>query len=331
MKAFYLCAAMVPLWLAGCAQKVHVRSLAPAEIARAAKTKKIAVTPFRHDVVGLAGKVEAELSRRRIDGKPYFTVVSRMDLDKILAEQRHQNSGLLNPDDAVEVGHLIGAEAIVSGEVGAPSIQDTRFYETRTRCKNDHCYEYKVSCVKRTAGLSAQIRMVDVKQGDIIYADTLSDHAEWEHCNDDSKGMPSRQMAADYLAGVIAKRFVYKLTPHYVTFDVPLLEDPDIDYTDEQEHLLEYGLRYVEQKRYDKAEELFRRLLESTGERSYVPFYNLGVLYEMRGNYREAQNYYRAADKLTVEPVDSINAAVVRIQRLIAKSEEAHSQIAAGR
>ena len=77
--------------------------------------------------------------------------------------------------------------------------------------------------------------MVDVAQGDIIYADTLSKRAEWSHCLDDSQAMPSREMAAQHLAGIISREFSYKLTPHYRKFEVELLEDPDLDYTDAQE------------------------------------------------------------------------------------------------
>lgn len=316
--------------LSGCSQTVKINALQPAEVNRAAATKKLAVSPFDNDRIGLSSKVEAELSAQRVDGKPYFTLISRLDLAKIIDEQKYQNNGLLNPDDAVEVGNLMGAQAIISGHVSSPSIQDTGFYEPRTRCNKEKCWVVQIRCTKRLAGLSAQIRMVDVARGDIIYAETLEEHVQWKHCNDDSQAMPSRQIAADYLAGIIARRFAYKLTPHYISFEVELLEDPDIDYTDEQEDLLEHSLTYVEQQRYDKAEQLLRHLLETTDNRSYVPFYNLGVLYEAHGNYREAQNYYDAADNLTMEPVEAISAAVVRIRRAIAKDDEARAQLAAG-
>lgn len=316
--------------LGGCTQEVRIKALSPAEISRAAQTKRLAVTPFKNDRVGLADKVEAKLASQRIDGHPYFTLTSRLDFDKVIKEQRYQNTGLLDPDDAVEVGHIVGAQAIISGRVGTPSLQDTYYYEIRTRCNKEGCWEVKVGCKKRTAGLSAQVRMVDVTHGDIIYADTLEEHAQWHHCDDDASGLPSRQMAADYLAERIAQRFAYKLTPHYVSFEVALLEDPDIDYTDKQKQLLKFALSYIEQQRLDKAERLLQRLLESTGERSYVPFYDLGVIYEARGNYREAQTYYEAADRLTVKPVEAINSAIVRIRDLIAKSEKAQAQISAG-
>ncbi|MEJ2373298.1 MAG: hypothetical protein P8Y16_05840, partial [Sulfurimonas sp.] len=125
----------------------------------------------------------------------------------------------------------------------------------------------------------------------------------------------------------IAQSFTYKLTPHYRQFNVTLLEDPDIDYTDQQEQLLEVSLKYIEQGRYDKAEKLLIDLIDATGQKSYVPFYNLGVIKEAEGNYDEAKEYYGYADNLMIEPVEEINNAVVRIENLIEKRKQTMEQI----
>jgi tetratricopeptide (TPR) repeat protein len=140
--------------------------------------------------------------------------------------------------------------------------------------------------------------------------------------------MPSKEMGAQQLALHIAKKFAYKLTPHYRQFEVTLLEDPDLDYNDRQESLLKNSLKYIEQGRNDKAEKLLIDLINSTGKQSYVPFYNLGVIKEAEGKYVEAQNFYGVADNLMIEPVDEINAAVVRIKDLIRKRKISQEQMA---
>lgn len=322
----------IALLLNGCAQKVTVKALEPAEVSGAANTKNIAVTPFHRDYVNLADKIEVSISKQRIDGKPYFTVINRTDLDTIISEQKIQNSGLMDESTAVEVGNLLGAQAIISGSVNPPSLHDDHYYVERTKCKGKgddrKCWEVKVSCKKRTIALSAQIRMVNVSTGEIIYADNVSRQQQWSHCADDSRTIPSKQSGTQYLANSIASNFAYKLTPHYRHISVTLLEDPDMEYSDHQEKLLENALLYIEQARYDKAEQLLRRLIESTASQSYVPFYNIGVIYEARGNFLEAQHYYKAADKLTIEPVEEINRAVNRIKRLIEKEKIALQQIA---
>ncbi|MCJ7766500.1 MAG: CsgG/HfaB family protein, partial [Thiovulaceae bacterium] len=298
----------------------------------AANAKNIAVTPFRHDYVNLGDKIEAAISNQRIGDKPYFRVINRTDLSKIIDEQKRQNSGLMDESTAVEVGNLLGAQAIISGSVNVPSMHDDYYYVKRTKCrgrgKERRCWEVKVSCSKRTIALSAEIRMIDVSSGGIIYADNTSRQQQWDHCADDTRALPSKLAGTQQLANAMANTFAYKLTPHYRSISVSLLEDPDTKYSDQQKKLLENALLYIGQYRYDKAEELLRRLTESTASQSYVPFYNIGVIYEVRGNFLEAQHYYRAADELTLQPVEEINKAVIRIQHLIAKETLALQQIA---
>ncbi len=321
---------VILLLLNGCAQKVAIKALEPAEVDRVANTKKITVANFSHDSVGLSRKIEANLSKFRIDDKKYFTLVSRNDFDKILKEQRVQNSSLVDPKTVVGVGQLIGAEAIINGNVGRVTSSDSYFYETRIRCADKECkkyIKYKVRCKKRIIGLSSELRIVDVAQGDVIFADTFSDTAVYKKCSDDERVLPSREIAAQRLARSMASRFTYKLTPHYRHFEVALLDDPDLDYTDKQEELLEVSLEYVEQERYDKAEKLLIRLVDATGSQSYVPFYNLGVISEARGKYGDAKDYYEYADDLMAAPVEEINEAIVRIDRLIVKRERTREQI----
>ena len=322
--------AIVAFIMSGCAQKVSMRALEPAEIDRAAYTKKVAVTDFYNDRVGLSSKIEVNLSSVRIDNKSYFTMVSRSDFNKIIKEQRIQNSGLIDPTTAVDIGNLIGAQAIVSGHVGNTTSQDSYFYEERVRCADKKCKElqyYNVRCKKRIVGLSAELRIVDVEKGDIIYAETMNPTSTFKHCSDDSRAMPSRAMAAQKLATYIASSFTYKLTPHYRSFHVTLLEDPDLDYTDRQEKLLEVSLQYIEQSRYDKAEQFLIQLIDSTKAQSYVPIYNLGVIKEASGKYQEAKELYAQADHLMIEPVEEINKAVVRIDKLIAKRKKTREQL----
>jgi len=313
--------------MSGCAQKVTVKALQPAEVSRAALTKKVAVTSFKNDKPNISGKIEADLAKHRLDGKQYFTIVSREDLNKVLAEQKIGTSGLIDPSTATKVGKLIGAQAIISGKTGNASTADTGFYETRIKCDKSHCWEVNVECTKRIAGLNAEIRMIDTQKGDIIYADTINRKKSWKHCNDDSVALPSKTMAAQELAADIANSFAYKLEPHYVYYRVTLLEKPDLEYTKRQEKLLESSLAFIKQHRYDRATTLLNKLISSTNEKSYVPMYNLAVITEAQGKYKEAEELYSKADASTVEPVEEINLAYNHIRKVIAQNKKALNQL----
>lgn len=318
------------LILSGCSHRVVIRALEPAEVDRAALTKRVSVASFEDDNYGLSEKIENNLAKQKIDNKEYFTVISRKDFDKIIAEQKLQNSGLVGASTVVEIGNLIGAQAIISGRAGEPTVNDTYFYEERSKCLDKKCKEkvkYTVKCMKREVGLSAEIRMVDISKGDIIYADTLKKDYYFGSCQDSSKGVPTVETAMQMLANKIADNFTYKLTPHYRDFKVVLLDSPDIDYSSYEEELLEASLEYIKQNRLDKAEKLLVSLVDSTKEKSYVPFYNLGVIKEAQGGYDEAQKYYKVADNMLVKPIKEISNAYVRIGKIIEKNNKAKEQI----
>ncbi len=321
---------LVVFLFTSCAQKVKIKALEPAEVDRISETKKIAVLNFKNDRVGLSRKIETQLSGFQIDNKKYFTIVSRTDIDTIIEEQKLQSSGLTGEDNSVKVGEIIGVQAIISGDVRGPTRQDSYFYRQRVRCVDNNCSKlkyYNVDCTKRVVGLAAEMRVVDVSRGDIIFADRLSKNRVFEHCDDDSRTLPSVSIVAQNMANALTEEFTYKLTPHYREFYVALLEDPDLDYTSEQENLLKFALEYIEQARYDKAEQLLTHLVDSTGGKSYVAFYNLGVIREVAGKYEEAKEYYEYADNLMVESVKEISEAIVRINTLIAKREKTLEQL----
>ena len=318
------------LFMSGCTHKVTIKALHPAEIDRATSSKRIAVVLFKGDRVGLSSKIESNLSKFRIENKPFFTLVSRSDIDEVIKEQKLQNSGLVNTNAIVDVGNLIGAQALISGSVSRPNLSDTRSYETRIRCVNVKCTKleyYKVLCKKRIISLSAEIKMVDISRGDVIYSDSLSREAEYNHCLDDARTLPSRDSVAQKLAALIANDFTYKLTPHYVYFKVELLEEGDLDYTDEQETLLENALEYIKQNRLDKSGRLLKQLIDSTRQQSYVAFYNLGVVKEAQGDLLKAKSYYEKADNLTLEPVQAVSRAYNRINLAIDKNTQISKQI----
>jgi hypothetical protein len=315
----------------GCAQKVTVKALEPAEVERAAITKRIAVSGFKNDSVGLSQKVESEIAAKQLDGKAYFTTVSRSDIDKVVKEQRFQYSGLLNEEAAVELGKLVGAEALISGVISSTSSSDTGYSEKRSECADKKCKEmreYTVSCTKRTISLGAQIKMVDIAKGDIIYGNTIQENDYWTHCSDDRNALPSKSQGLDSLANTIAQKFVFKLAPHYIYYEVALLDKPDIDYSDRQEQELTSALEFIEHKRYDRSEKLLSGLMESTSNRSYVAAYNLGVVKEAQGQFEEAKTLYALADELTLKPVEEINDAINRIDQAILKRKRALAQMA---
>jgi len=316
--------------LTGCSHKVKVNALQPAKIDRVSRTKIISVYDFGNDSVGLSSKIEAALASKRIEGKNYFTLISPRDLERIFSEQRLQDSGLLDESSSVELGNILGAQALISGIVSNAHSIDDHYREKRRKCVDKACkelYEYLVSCTRRAMNVSAQIKMVDIEKGDIIYSEMFRETHYWRTCSDKSYALPTPEQGLGMLSSNLAHKFASQLTPSYKTFYVTLLDELDIDYSDEEEKMLENALTYIDHKRYAKAEELLSRLLDRTQEHSFVAAYNLGVLKEIQGELQDAKQLYSLADELTIEPIEEIDLAMNRIDRSIRNREVVRKQM----
>jgi tetratricopeptide (TPR) repeat protein len=326
----YIVLLLVAYFFSGCAKKVGISYLVPAKADRASKTKKVSVLGAKNDRIGLATKLESALASKVVQKKPYFTVVSRSDRDKIIKEQKFQYSGLVDENAVVAIGDMIGAQAMITASIDDASASQSSYYETRVRCIDKKCkklQEYNVSCIKVKYNLSTNIKMTDVQRGDIIYADTFTNSSEHSKCSDSSRAIPSKSSELSSLADVIVNRFVSDISPSVATLSVEILDDPEVDYNDRQEELLKYGIEYIQMGRIKKAETLIGELVDTTEGRCYVANYNLGVIKELQGEYNSALELYTQADKLLLKPNKSINIALNRIKLAISNREQAQKQI----
>ncbi len=324
------------LLFSGCAQKITIRALAPAEVNVMASKKKIAVSQFKNDKYGLSGKIESKIANHKLDGKRYFTVVSRKNLNTILNEQKLQSSELMDESTATRVGKLIGAQAIINGEIASASATSDKYLEDRVRClkyvKDKGCIKYQkyfVTCKTVQASVSANINIVDVETASVIYGDTLTKDYNGDSCKNTifSNRILSKGQALNKLINSIASEFVYKLTPNYIYFKVTLLEKLDVDLSSKQEQNFKASLEYIKASRMDKAYRLLQKLLDEVDGKSYVIAYDLGVVNEAQGKFKEAKKLYTMSDDLAMKPIDEINSALVRIDNLITKQEEVKGQI----
>jgi len=325
---------------AGCSQKVNISTLAPAKVPSIDKARRIAVVPFKNDRVGLSGEITALLANQSIDSKPYFTVLSRQSLNKVIAEQKLQSSQLVDTRTATKIGELIGAQALVTGDIGMQNATSRRYYQNKQECLNfskdgSRCLLwrfYTVTCHVTKATLLANINIVNVQTGSIIYSDTLSKNYSKDSCHRrypfyTSEHVLSKAQALNMLSMRIAREFVSDLTPHYVHFQVKLLDDIEIDTTDKQSDALKNALLFIKANRLHKARMILQRLMFELHGKSYVVAYDLGVVNEALGKLKDAQELYRQADHLVNKPVPALDTAIVRISELIRQKKIAQSQL----
>ena len=340
----------IVLLFTSCSQQVQIRALNPAQVSEMAFKKKIAVSKFAHDRIGVSGKIEAEIAKQKINNKRYFTLLSRRDMSKVLKEQKLQSSELMDEKTSARVGKLIGAQAIISGEVASANAESNVYYEDREKCikyakDSEGHYQcvrhryYRVKCDTTQASVGVNINIVDVETGVVIYGDTINRDYSADSCKKGNadfgfvvyKGAPvqilSKGQALNYLASSIAKNFVYMLTPNYIYFTVNLLDSLDRSASSAESERFSASLKSIEMGRYEKARKLLERLMDAFDGKSYVVAYDYGVVYEATGNLAKAKELYILADDLTLEPNEEISLALNRIDRLIEKNREASRQL----
>ncbi|MDA7817978.1 hypothetical protein N9A28_07295 [Sulfurimonas sp.] len=185
---------------------------------------------------------------------------------------------------------------------------------------------YTVKCNTIKANVSANINIVNIETGSLIYGDSISKEYNGDSCHGNK--FLSKSQALNRLSSDIAHNFVYKLTPNYSYFSVTLLGSIELSTaSSEDKKRLSGALEYIKAGRMDKAEKILTTVMDSVDGQSYVVAYDLGVVKEAQGQLDEAKKFYAMADDLTMSPVEEINAAVLRIDKSIEKNQEAREQL----
>jgi len=139
---------------------VAILLLLPGLFSIVSAKEKIMVFPFTYggrEGYGL-NKTAENLMIDALVKMKQFDVVERASLDKILKEQKLGLTGVVQPDDAVQVGNLLGASYAVIGSVSEISFQ--RKY-------------LQSGGAKAEGSVTAQIRIVSILKGSVIASESF--------------------------------------------------------------------------------------------------------------------------------------------------------------
>jgi curli biogenesis system outer membrane secretion channel CsgG len=239
-KSGYMALAMCAFLLLclGCATRIPVNMIQPAEYHQASLTKTVAVLPFSgKGGVEFGAELEGLLTSIDINGHPYFTVVDRVSIDKVVSELKLSQSALADSSTAVKLGQIIGAQGIYTGAVTVNNVRDNDFRTQRSECveyqmKRDEkgnlhqgsCIrwrKYYVNCTRRQANVSVTPKLIDVATSKILYSKNISGAAESSGCEDGSPPQGKQELLD--LARQTVKNVIPKdIAPDYVTTMVKL-------------------------------------------------------------------------------------------------------------
>ncbi len=322
----------------GCSQKITLKTLIPASIDDK-DIKNVSIENFKNDTVSLKDNISSQMNNITFNNNKYFNIVNRKDTDKILNEQKLQDSGLVNNTDDKYYG-LSDINSIISGSINSKKYEKNQYYETRTdydKCLRhskdkkvcEKYYEYKVSCQSHIYSLNSNINITRVSNADIIFSKTFNVSTIQDKCNDENIRLISNSSVFNMLSKDISKQFVVLIAPSYKNITLELIDDEDIDYTDKQSKLLENALKLIELNDIQSANKILQQLVNLTKYQSSTALYNLAITYEYLNQYENANNTYQKAKNITIQ--NDMNELIIysanRIKKVIENRDKAIKQI----
>ena len=218
-----------------------------------------------------------------------FTVVERERLQQVLKEVTLGQSGVVDEGSAAEVGRLLGVDAIIVGNVNV-SFRDRWFKENR---EDKQKRTYEVDCERRTANVTAAIRIVNIETGAIIGSKSSHKKQEKKHCRGEGGSLDTPEVLVDKCLSQIANELVDYFAP---CFEYQKLKFAKIKAKDFK-HQQEIAKKALEAYDLDTAYLQYAAIVEQDPY-NHAANFNLGALHEAVGNYRQAQEKYNLAYKL---------------------------------
>lgn len=307
--------------ITGCTPKLTVKSLYPSKIPDE-KFYSIHIREFLNDSINQSSKLEQEIVNKIIDNKRVFKVTDEHN-----------------------------AEVIIEGEIVESSLYYNIFYKRDidyTRCtyykydeksKKQYCIKYYVKikpCEDRQYKLITKIKLVNSNNKSLLFSKIYEKTREIQKCYDNFYPYYSfstdKKRVNSILASQIASDVTYDISPHYVYFDVEIIDELDetkSKYTKEQKEKFSKIIKQIKRKSLLTANEELKKLNFRLKEKSWEVQYNLALTYEGLHKLYQANKLYKEA-KLKVSKLDNlelINRAILRTQKNLEEKIKAKSQL----
>lgn len=324
------------LFFNGCSTKVQVQGVNPAKTS-STSVKNIAIVEFKNDRIGLSNSITNKLDSVEFKGKKFFTIVDRNKLNLIMNEQKLLDKGIT--ESSKSLSKLTAANSIMSGTINSFGTDKDRYFSTQSYCSRYHYVDGKrgscarwsskqIICYTKHYYLNADVSVTDVHNGEIIYSQNFNKQHKDSSCNG---YFDSEERVFDSFKNQISNEVSSFLAPSKHNFYVEVIEDEDIDYTDEQEILLENGIKFLNTN-IENSLILFKKLAEDTEFKSTTALYNYALCLEITGDLDKALIVYKKANELNLfkeEPNELISQSYSRIKNSINNSKKVNNQILA--
>jgi tetratricopeptide (TPR) repeat protein len=315
---------VLTLALAACAgPQITVPRMAPAEI-NLAGYKRLAIG----GVGGPDGSVVTAEVTSAVFATNRFEVLDRANLAQVTKEQDFQISGRVSDDKAVSIGQMIGAAALLVGDVLAETY-DEDVNRQDSECSRDG---KKARCVDFTrsaaAHLTVTLKVIDTESGKILAVKSLD--AQEQRSTTQSQTPPSPFNARDEMLEVCRKKiatdFADVIAPHTVNITVQLLDDGDLPELERGNNYAKLGDWTKALGEYSAAVDRIDQGKIDTDDQAKA-YYDLGIGYGYSGQYE--QGVAALEKSFSLDPQDRTQQEIAKIKKFQLDDVELAKQNAA--
>lgn len=242
-----------------------------------------------------------------------FEIVERNQMEQILQEQQLAQTGLVDENQVISLGKMLGVQALIVGDVNYfHKLED--YKQRRTKKKDGKKVRVKVKCQRREVKISVRAKIISTETGQILGSTEHEDKLKKSKCEDSFGSLPTMDEMIDELLKKASTKVANFFAPHYVLESYELEKLKSKKYKDQAEDAAELA----EELKIDDAYVIYKSIFDKD---PYNPeaLYNLGIMHEVVGNFSEAEEFYNMAYQLKDE--GDYRDALKRIEKSVAFAE----------
>lgn len=235
---------------------------------------------------------------KKEDGKTYiegiktniYQIVERSQLERIINEQNLSNSGLIDDSQAAKLGKILGADIVISGKISS-IVNDEMSGSQGDRM------------LSRTVTTEVTIKLVDVNTAQIIGSKTIKKKSNDIASNSEISGIKSEEQITKENLSEISEIAVSYFAPGFEYMKFKLKEILVKEIREKAENAIEYAKKGDINAAYN----IYNAIYGSDNYNAFAA-YNLGILNEVTGNFKDSYDFYDTAYQLESKDKDVIEA-----------------------
>lgn len=231
-------------------------------------------------------------------------------------DMRQKILGELNKEGHVKVKSS-GAEAVLGGQLGFSRLEtDSWSTSFEQKGKVYRSYHYKM---QKTLTVNYELNVGGEMIGDTHREDFSEEWSSSESTREAQSQAWTEKSIDSNLMNRLARQIAADISPHKVMMNFTFLTGDDEN--------IKVGLKYIEKKRYDQAISILRQVINQTPniEDRAVATYDVGLIYEMQGDFEKAFEYYRDANQMDLSKEQYIDA-LTRAERRFEQDKKFRQQ-----